>query len=215
MNIILFGPPGAGKGTQAQYLCDTYQLKKLSTGDMLRAATQSGTALGEQVKDIMARGALVSDDIMINLIREELASSQDKGVVLDGFPRTVPQAEALEAMMQQEGQRLDAVLELEVDNAELVKRISGRFTCKGCGEGYHDTFKVPAQDGVCDRCGGQEFSRRDDDNAEAVAHRLEVYAEQTAPVLPFYKGKKLLFHIDGMQPIAKVQADIDKIIASL
>ena len=215
MNLILLGPPGAGKGTQAQYLQNRLQVAKLSTGDMLRAAVSSGSALGNQVKDIMAKGQLVSDEIVINLLRERIQQPDcQKGFILDGFPRTVAQAEALDVMLEQEKKSLDFVIELKVDDKQLVERIAGRFSCAKCGAGYHDSFKQPKKAGVCDECGSAEFSRRDDDKAETVAKRLEAYHAQTAPLLPYYKQKSVLTSVDGMADIEEVTRQIDAIIVA-
>jgi len=213
MNLILFGPPGAGKGTQADFLNKKYGYAKLSTGDMLRAAVASGSALGNQVKDIMAKGQLVSDEIMINLIRDRIREADcAKGFILDGFPRTVAQAEALDDMLIAEKKRLDYVIELQVDDKELTERIVGRFSCAKCGTGYHDSFKKPYKDGVCDECGATEFSRRQDDNAETVTKRLDAYHRQTAPLLPYYDKENVLVSIDGMADIADVTRQIEEII---
>ena len=214
MNIILLGPPGAGKGTQSDFLRDRYQLAKLSTGDMLRAAANSGSALGNQVKEIMKAGALVSDDIMINLIRETISSDACRnGFILDGFPRTLAQAQALDDMLAAEKKSLDFVIELAVDDGALVERIAGRFSCKQCGAGYHDTFKKPAKDNVCDSCGSTEFVRREDDKAETVAKRLKAYHEMTAPLLPYYQAKQMLRTLDGMADIAVVTEQLNALIA--
>lgn len=212
MNIILLGPPGAGKGTQSDYLRDQYGLTKLATGDMLRGAVAKGTELGKQAEAIMAKGALVSDDVMIGIIRDAIKNASKNGFILDGFPRTVPQAEALDAMLAEEGLQLDHVIELAVDDAALVARISGRFSCSKCGAGYHDSFKLPKQEGVCDYCGSTEFTRRADDKAETVAKRLEAYHAQTAPILPYYAAKGALKKVDGMAPIAEVTAALDGLL---
>lgn len=212
MNIILLGPPGAGKGTQSDHLRDAYGLTKLATGDMLREAVAAGTELGKKAKDIMAAGGLVSDDIMIGIIREAIRSASKSGFILDGFPRTVPQAEALDAMLQSEGKKIDHVIELKVDDAALVARISGRFSCAKCGAGYHDHFKQPKVAGVCDACGHTEFSRRSDDKAETVANRLEAYHAQTAPIIPYYAAKGALKTLDGMADIADVTKAIDALV---
>lgn len=209
MNIILFGPPGAGKGTQAAYLQEQFGLAKLSTGDMLRETAKSGSELGNRLKDIMASGALVSDDIMIAMIRERIALPDCvNGFILDGFPRTTAQAEALQRMLEQEGRGIDAVIEIQVDDKALVERIAGRYSCAHCGAGYHDSFQKPKKDGVCDKCSSTEFSRRSDDNAETVQKRLDAFYAQTAPVLPFYKERKLWRPVDGMQPIGRVSEEI-------
>lgn len=213
LNVILFGPPGAGKGTQADYLSDKYGLAKLSTGDMLRAATKSGSVLGEQVKDIMTRGELVPDEIMVGIIQNRIQEADcAKGFILDGFPRTTPQAEALDDMLDNESKSLDAVIELKVDDAILVDRICGRFSCALCGAGYHKAHKKPEIEGVCDKCGSTEFSRRDDDTPETVSKRLQSYHKLTAPLLPYYAKKELLNTVDGMQKIQAVESGIDAIV---
>jgi adenylate kinase len=213
MNLILLGPPGAGKGTQAQTLSSEYGLAKLSTGDMLRAAVASGSELGLLAKDIMARGALVSDDIMINLIRERIREADcAKGFILDGFPRTEAQAEALDVMLAAEGKTLNHVIELKVDDAKLTERITGRFSCKKCGAGYHDSFKQPKQAGICDDCGSTDFIRREDDKAETVKKRLDAYHAQTAPLLPYYAKSGALTTVDGMADIDEVAGMIHKIL---
>ena len=213
MHLILLGPPGAGKGTQSDHLRDHYQLNKLSTGDMLREAAASGSDLGNHLKEIMAKGALVSDDIMVNLIRECINSEASaKGFILDGFPRTLAQAEALDDMLREENKHLDFVIELEVNDAILVERISGRFSCADCGAGYHDSFKQPKEAGVCDQCGSTSFKRREDDTAATVSKRLESYHAMTAPLLPFYESKGLLKSVDGMASIAEVTGQLEAII---
>lgn len=209
MNLILLGPPGAGKGTQAQFLSDEFGLAKLSTGDMLRACVASGSEMGKQLKEIMAAGQLVSDHIMIDLIRGRIKEADcANGFILDGFPRTTAQAEALDDMLASENAKMDFVIELKVDDQKLVQRIAGRFSCKACGAGYHDSFKQPKVAGVCDSCGSTEFSRRDDDKAETVGKRLVAYHEQTAPLLPYYRKKGVLTSVDGMADINEVTAQI-------
>lgn len=216
MRLILLGPPGAGKGTQAARLEDKYGIKQLSTGDMLRAAVASGSEVGQQAKAVMERGELVSDDIVIGVISERI--DQDDvadGYILDGFPRTEAQAVALAKLLAAKGSKLDVVVEMQVDDAALVERISGRFTCAKCGEGYHDKFKTPAREGVCDKCGSTEFKRRADDNAETVASRLKVYHEQTAPLIAYYREQGLLRSIDGMAEIDSVTRALEKILDPL
>lgn len=213
MNVILLGPPGAGKGTQAQYLATQYNLAKLSTGDMLRAAAASGSDLGKQLKDIMAAGQLVSDEIMVNIIRERITAADcANGFILDGFPRTVAQAQALDVMLENNGTRLDFIIELKVDDQQLVDRIAGRYSCAQCGAGYHDNFKKPLRANVCDECGGTEFSRREDDNAATVGKRLEAYHKQTAPLLPYYAQRGVLTSVDGMAEINEVTRHIEEVV---
>ncbi len=205
MRLILLGPPGAGKGTQALLIQEKYNIVQLSTGDMLRAAVADGTDVGKKAKAVMEQGGLVSDEIIVAMIRDRIKQSDcQNGFILDGFPRTVAQAEALDVMLTEEQQTLNAVIEMQVDDTVLAKRVSGRYTCAGCGEGYHDEFKQPEQDGVCDKCGGSEFNRRADDNVETVTARLKAYHEQTAPLIPYYKEQGLLKSVDGMQSINKV-----------
>jgi len=214
LNIVLLGPPGAGKGTQAKRLEELRGLKQLSTGDMLRAAVAAGTPLGKQAKQVMESGQLVRDDLMVAMIAERIAQPDcAKGFVLDGFPRTVQQAEALDAMLAERGRgHIDRVIELAVDEPALIQRIAGRYVCANCGEGYHDQFRQPKVRGVCDRCGGKEFLRRPDDKAEAVAVRLEAYRRQTAPILPYYQSRGLLRRVDGMGSPAAVAKEIDQIL---
>jgi adenylate kinase len=209
MNIILLGPPGAGKGTQARILVEEHDLVQLSTGDMLRAAKTSGTELGNKVAEVMARGDLVTDDIVIGLIAEQLdGEAGAKGLIFDGFPRTLAQADALEDLLDRKGKRLDAVVEMRVDDDALVERISGRFTCAECGEVYHDTTKPTKRDGVCDKCGATEFVRRADDNAESVRVRLAAYYRNTAPLIGYYHAKGKLRSVDGLGEVGDVARDI-------
>jgi adenylate kinase len=212
VKVVLLGPPGAGKGTQAKRLEELRGLKQLSTGDMLRAAVAAGTPLGRQAKQVMESGQLVRDDLIVAMIAERIKQPDcAKGFVLDGFPRTVQQAEALDAMLKESGMGgIDRVVELAVDEPDLIERIAGRFACGGCGAGYHDKFRQPKQAGVCERCGGTAFVRRPDDRAEAVAVRLEAYRKQTAPILPYYRARGLLKTVDGMASTEEVARQIDR-----
>jgi adenylate kinase len=212
LNIILLGPPGAGKGTQAARLQAARGMIQLSTGDMLREARASGSPIGEKVKAIMDAGELVSDAIVTALIAERLDSAADKGAIFDGFPRTRAQAEALDILLSERGRKLDHVIELAVDEEALVQRITGRFTCAKCGTGYHDSFRPTKVPGVCDVCGSTEFKRRPDDNEQTVRTRMEEYRAKTAPILPFYEAKHLVRRVDGMAPIDEVAAQIDDIL---
>jgi len=213
MNIILLGPPGAGKGTQAARLVDERGMVQLSTGDMLRAAVKAGTPVGLQAKAVMEAGELVSDAIVSALIGERLDSTDAQGgAIFDGYPRTQAQAEALDRLLDERGQKLDHVIELAVDEEALVDRITGRFTCASCGEGYHDRYKLPKASRTCDVCGAHEFKRRADDNEEAVRTRMAEYRGKTAPILPIYEARGLVSRVDGMAPIAAVGAAIDGIL---
>ncbi len=215
MNIILLGPPGAGKGTQAHRLVDRYGLKQLSTGDMLRAAVKAATPVGLQAKAVMERGELVSDEIVSALIGEELdAMGPDTGAIFDGYPRTEAQAHSLDAILDQRGRTLNHVIELSVDVDALVERITGRFTCANCGKGYHDKFERPKVDGVCDKCGSTEFKRRPDDNEETVRTRMAEYRAKTAPILPIYEARGIVSRVDGMADMDQVTAAIEQVIAS-
>lgn len=215
MIIILFGPPGAGKGTQAQRIEKANGLVQLSTGDMLRAAVTAKTHYGVKAKEKMEAGQLVSDGIVIGIIAERIKEDDcTNGFILDGFPRTVAQAEALDMMLEEEGVTLDAVIEMKVDDGALVDRIAGRYTCADCNQGYHDTNLKPQVEGVCDQCGGTEFKRRADDNAETVSKRLKEYYAQTAPVLPYYGEKGILQQVDGMASIDDVAAQIAAVLAA-
>ena len=211
--LILLGPPGAGKGTQARLLQERFGLVQLSTGDMLRAAVAAGTEAGRQAKAVMEAGDLVSDDIVLAILKDRLAEPDTgAGVILDGFPRTAAQAEALDALLADAGQTVGAAVSLEVEDEAMVARVSGRYTCAGCGEGYHDAFKRPAADGVCDACGGTEFKRRADDNAETVRARLAAYHAQTAPLIAFYEARGQLQSVDAMGGIDSVSAALGALV---
>ncbi len=213
MHLILLGPPGGGKGTQAKRLQDEYGLVQLSTGDMLRAAVASGSEIGKQAKAVMEAGKLVSDDIVIGIIADRIKQPDaKKGFILDGFPRTVAQAEALDKMLTERKLKIDAAIEVRVPDTMIVERITGRFTCAKCGAGYHDKFQRPKADGVCDACGGREFVRRADDNAATVQSRLDAYHAQTAPILPFYDKKGVLKVVDGTLPIEEVTKRLRDIV---
>lgn len=213
LNIILLGPPGAGKGTQAALLVEKYGMVQLSTGDMLRETRKADTPLGRQVADVMDSGALVSDEIVSAMIDAKLASlSTETGVIFDGYPRTEAQAVSLDGLLTSHSRTLDRVIELAVDEDALVARIVGRFTCGQCGAGYHDTFKQPATVGVCDKCGSTEFKRRADDNEDTVRTRMAEYRGKTAPILPIYEARNLVSRVDGMAAITDVTLAIDAIL---
>jgi adenylate kinase len=213
LNIILLGPPGAGKGTQASHLVDSRGMVQLSTGDILRAAVKAGTDVGKMADDIMKSGKFFPDELMAEILGEHMdAIPADKGLIFDGYPRTARQAELLDELLATRNRTLDHVIELAVDEDALVERIVGRYTCANCGEGYHDSFKVPAKDGVCDKCGGTEFKRRADDNEEAVRTRMAEYRGKTAPILPIYEARGLVSKVDGMAAIDEVTAAIADIL---
>jgi len=213
MNLILLGPPGSGKGTQAKRIEQNHGIPQLATGDMLRAATLSGNEFGLRVKSIMDSGLLVPDDVIVDMIADRIAQPDCRnGFILDGFPRTLAQAQALDKMLAERGRRLDHVIEFDVDEAALVDRLAGRFTCQQCGASYHERDNRPRVDGICDACGGCEFICRADDRPETVRARLDVYHRQTAPILPYYRERGILCRVDGMAEIDKVTSEIEKIL---
>lgn len=215
VNIILLGPPGAGKGTQARRLVEERGLVQLSTGDMLREAQASGTEMGKLVAEVMKLGKLVTDEIVIGLIREKLETSDAPGFIFDGFPRTLGQADALGALLAGMGQKVDGVIEMQVDDAALVDRISGRFTCGNCGEVYHDTTKPTKVPGVCDVCGSTDLRRRPDDNADSLKTRLLEYYKKTSPLIGYYYAKGDLHPVDGMAEVDEVAAQMEAVLKAL
>ena len=215
MNLILLGPPGAGKGTQAEVITQKRGLVQLSTGDMLREAVKAGTRIGEEASAVMEAGGLVPDEIVISIVAERLSTSDcANGFILDGFPRTLNQAAALDNLLQAQGKQLDAVIEIKVDDAVLIDRISGRYMCADCGASFHDTNHKPKVPGVCDRCGSTEFIRRKDDNAETVRNRLMAYYRETSPLIGYYFAKDKLRSVDGMAPISEVSSQIEAVLAN-
>jgi adenylate kinase len=213
LRLILLGPPGAGKGTQAQRLAEDFGIEQLSTGDMLRAAAKAGTPVGKRAAEIMANGDLVPDDVVVGIIADRIDQPDCRdGFILDGFPRTLGQAEALDRMLRDKALKLDAVIEIKVDEEALIDRITGRFTCAACGAGYHERYQPPRRAGVCDRCGATEFVRRADDREETVRARLDAYRRQTAPLLPYYRERGALKTVDGMQPIDQVTEEIRRLL---
>jgi adenylate kinase len=216
VNLILLGPPGAGKGTQARMLEESFGLVQLSTGDLLREAVAAGTEAGKAAKAVMEKGELVSDEIVIAILSDRLDQPDvTKGTILDGFPRTEAQAAALDTLLADRGQKIDAAISLEVDDEAMIARVSGRYTCAACGEGYHDEFKQPASEGVCDKCQGTEFKRRADDNAATVRTRLSAYHAQTAPLISYYDARRALTRVPAMGDIDEIAADLGKIVGGV
>ncbi|MBF9048841.1 adenylate kinase [Roseobacter sp. HKCCD9010] len=216
VNLILLGPPGAGKGTQARMLEERFGLVQLSTGDLLRGAVAAGTPAGLAAKAVMEAGELVSDEIVLAVLKERLEQPDvTKGTILDGFPRTDAQAEALDRLLTEKDQKIDAVISLEVDDEAMVARVAGRYTCAACGEGYHDDFKQPKTEGVCDKCGGTEMKRRADDNAETVRTRLQAYHAQTAPLIDYYAARDALTEVPAMGSIDDIATALDAIVGEL
>lgn len=214
--FILLGPPGAGKGTQARMLEERFGLVQLSTGDLLRAAVAAGTEAGKRAKAVMEAGQLVSDDIVLAILKDRMAEADTgRGVILDGFPRTAAQAAALDELLAGTGQKINAAISLDVIDEAMVERVSGRYTCAGCGEGYHDSFKLPATAGICDRCGGTDFKRRADDTAETVRERLRAYHAQTAPLISYYARKNILQTVNAMKNIADIRTNIAHIVTKV
>lgn len=216
MKLVFLGPPGAGKGTQSQYLAQEYHIAQISTGDMLRAEVKAESEIGKLAKKIINNGELVPDDLIVSMIKKRIQADDCKnGFILDGFPRSLIQAEALDKMFVSQGMKLDAVLSLEVNEEVLAARISGRFSCAKCGASYHKQFKQPKEKGVCDSCGSTEFISRADDNKETVLARLETYRKQTAPLLPYYEKKSCLYPINGMKSVDEVTKDIDQVLKKI
>ena len=216
MRLILLGPPGAGKGTQAQRIVEKHGIPQLSTGDMLRAAVSAGTEVGKRAKAVMDAGKLVSDDIVIAIVSERIdAADCAKGFILDGYPRTLVQADAVEAMLSSKHMELDVVIEIQVNDSILVERVAGRYTCANCGAGYHDENLKPKVDGVCDKCGSTHFKRRPDDNRDTVRTRLQAYYKETSPLIGYYHAKGKLHSVDGMGEIDAVTGEIEAILAGL
>ncbi len=212
MNIIMLGPPGAGKGTQAKMMVERLSIPQISTGDMLRAAVKEGTELGKKAKEYMDSGKLVPDEVVIGIVKERLAQSDcDRGFILDGFPRTIPQAEALDKVLGELGKKIEYVINVAVPNEELLSRLTGRRTCKKCGAMYHVVFNPPKKEGVCDKCGG-ELYQRDDDKEDTIRQRLKVYEDQTAPLIKYYRKKGVLYDVDGTGSIPEILQDILKVL---